>query len=393
MDGELLAAVRAYADRGWCIIPMCLDTKRPAVRWKRYQSSRPSASTLNRWFGKNTKFGAGVVYGDVSGHLGARDFDDVGAYDRWATEFPSLAETLPTVRTRRGRHVYFRILPETANDIRVQIGKPNGTGAIHGDDGELRIGSGCYCLIPPSPHPKGGRYTWEIPPDDDIPLLTDVFAAGLWSCHRENRGLQKTTEAICGEWESDRENTTEDIDERIQEAILRTLPSHPGQRNDKIFEFARWLKSIPGLSDEPIEALEPFVREWHRQALPVIDTKPVEETRIDFYRGWKSVKYPKGQEPMTLIFGKASTCYPVEAEKYESTDVRLLMSLCRELQRATGDGPFYLSCRTAARLMGADFKSVNRWLYLLEIDRVLQVVEKGSAKTQKATRWRYLLPL
>lgn len=393
MDSDLLAAVRAYADRGWCIIPMCLDTKRPAVRWKRYQSSRPTASTLNRWFGKNKNVGAAVVYGDVSGYLGARDFDDLEAYNHWAAEFPSLAKALPTVCTRRGRHVYFRMLPKTTHDIRVQIGKPHGTGAIHGDDGELRIGSGCYCLIPPSPHPKGGRYAWDIPPDNDIPLLTDVFSAGLWSCHREdrvNRGPQKTTDAICCDWMGDYEKSTRDIDQQVQEAIAGTLPNHPGQRNRQIFEFARWLKSLPGLCEATAKQLEPYVRQWHRQALPVIDTKPVEETLIDFHHGWENVKYPKGQEPMTLIFAKASACYPVEAEKYESNDVRLLMSLCRELQRATGDGPFYLSCRTAGRLMGADYKNVSRWLNYLAREQVLQVVEKGSAKTQKATRWRYL---
>ena len=73
--------------------------------------------------------------------------------------------------------------------------------------------------------------------------------------------------------------------------------------------------------------------------------------------------------------------------------VRRLTALCRELQRAAGAGPFYLSCHTAGRLLGADPKSANRWLFFLEDEGILQTVEKGSNRTQRATRYRYLPPL
>ena len=35
---------------------------------------------------------------------------------------------------------------------------------------------------------------------------------------------------------------------------------------------------------------------------------------------------------------------PIEAQQYEQASLRLLVKLCRELQRAAGDGPFFLSC-------------------------------------------------
>ncbi len=403
VTGEnLLAAVRHYAEWGWCIIPMRLDEKRPAVRWRRYQTQVPGLSTLSRWFGGHSGFGAAVVFGEVSGNLGSRDFDDLETYFAWARQFPGLARMLPTVQTHKGRHVYFRTVPKAVEQLRLAIGKPSGTGAIIVEKGELRIGHGCYSLIPPSPHPRGGRYVWDRPPETDIPIIKDLQAAGLWSCHREDRehrvngdhrGLLRITEdmnTVGTQFERDR---TVSWSPEIERAIAETLPSVPGERNRCVFEFARWIKSIPQFSDAHAKDLDFILREWHRRALPFIGTKPVEETLIDFYQSWPKVKFAKGKEPMSIIFAKAKATEPEVALKYESPQIRLMVSLCRELQRATGDGPFFLSCQTAGQLLEADKKSAYRWLSFLEMEGLLRVVEKGSAKTQRATRWRYLAPL
>ena len=54
---------------------------------------------------------------------------------------------------------------------------------------------------------------------------------------------------------------------------------------------------------------------------------------------------PKGEEPMAQMLAKAKDApLPIEAQRYEQASLRLLVKLCRELQRAAGDGPFFLSC-------------------------------------------------
>ena len=94
---------------------------------------------------------------------------------------------------------------------------------------------------------------------------------------------------------------------------------------------------------------------------------------------------------MVQIFERAmSTQMPKVAEHYEQEQLRLLISLCRELQRAAGDGPFYLSVRTAGRLLGVDHSTAWRWLFLLEHDGVLKVVSRGSPKSRKASRVNYV---
>lgn len=403
MDGSLLAAALEYDQRGWCVIPMLLEAKTPACRWKRYQAVRPSPTTLRRWFSGPTPFGMAVVFGGVSGNLGSRDFDEAAAYDRWAATHPELAAKLPTVRTHRGRHVYFRTEPGAVAEFRRSIGKPDGTGAIHAADGELRIGTGCYSLAPPSPHRKGGRYHWDRPPGATIPLVTDFAAAGLWSpCHREDGGEQRKIEAIGGERHAGGERSgsavtfpdaSPELAAQIEQAIAATLPSGYGQRNKLVFEFARWLKAIAVFTEAGPRDLEPFVREWHRRALPFISTTPVEETLVDFYKGWPKVRFARGQEPMARIVARAAAEIPKVADRYESPHVRMLVALCRELQRASGAAPFFLSCAKAGECLGVDPKSANRWLYLLQIDQILAEVEKGSRSPRRATRWRYLPPL
>jgi len=418
----LQAALQNHA-RGWCQIPMQRTGKQPAVSWKRFQTNRPRGATLRNWFRGESAYGLAVVFGEISGNLGSRDFDDAALYRAWADNFPDLATTLPTVQTFRGAHVYFQTDPRAVAAYRRSIGKPDGKGAIHLDDGELRVGVGCYSLVPPSPHPKGGAYRWILPPGETLPLVTDFVAAGLVPpCHREerdHRGRQRITEAMRGgdgvplsaciqvllkekgflsskETNAVTARTTgpSDVPANVLRAIDATLPKGPGQRNRHVFEFARALKALPGYRDADVKSLDREIRAWHERAKPFIETQPFEETLIDFRKGWDKVRFPRGQEPMTMIVAQAfSADVPEVATKYESEPVRRLVALCRELQRAAGDGPFYLSCHTAGRLLGSDHKSANRWLFLLADDGILQTVEKGSNRTQKATRYRYLPPL
>jgi len=181
------------------------------------------------------------------------------------------------------------------------------------------------------------------------------------------------------------------VKKQIQEAIESTLPTSHVKRNKAVFELCRALKAIPLLHDaDPIQ-LRDIVKQWHQAALPCIGTKPFEETWADFIYGWPKVKFPKGQEPMAMIKKKAEESTPpiIALELYDCPKTLLLVCLCRELQRASGDGPFYLACRTAGRLLfGGDHMAASRRLKVLVTDGFLALVEKGT-KT-KAARYRYL---
>ena len=179
-------------------------------------------------------------------------------------------------------------------------------------------------------------------------------------------------------------------DNAIDFAIRSTLPKRPGQRNKLVFELARSLQAVPGLSDAGFDQLQPLVKQWHNLAKPYIGTSAFEETLADFIHGWPRVKFPKGKEPMANIIAAAFAAEPPECVRhYESEPLKQLASVCRELQRATGEAPFYLATRTVGQYFRVDPHTASRWLKLLEVDRVIEVAEKGSQKTGRASRFRF----
>lgn len=391
-------ARRYNGNYGWSIIPIRPGTKAAACAWTEFQQTRPTDEQLAGWFGNGRSCGLAVIFGDVSDGLICRDFDTLEGYQQWAAEHPDLAATLPTVETARGRHVYCR---------------SGHRGIVKMDDGELR-GAG-YCLLPPSRHPSGLVYRWLIPPDGDIPSITDTRAAGFLRGDvteraertEDNGGLQSEQKQLGGVVDEGTApptncpvlsvhsvlSVTRDSDPEIDRAILDTIPSAIGRRNRQVFELARALKGIPRLADGHVDALKPYVRQWHKVGLNkgVIGTEPLEETWIDFLHAWPKVKFPKGEEPMLAIFQRAKDS-PLP-RRYEGKGLRLLMALCRELQRSSGDKPFFLACRTAAWLLDLGqngHMKAWRWLDLLVHDHVLEEVEKGARGKRRATRYRYI---
>src|SRR5690349_14198984 len=108
-------------------------------------------------------------------------------------------------------------------------------------------------------------------------------------------------------------------------------------------------------------------------------THPAESERLALPAAWGKVRFPQGSEPMALMFAAAIEAdTPAEAEQYEQKKLRLMVALCRELQRAAGSASFFLSARTAARLLGIDPATAARWLRGLRHDGILHLAEAGK---------------
>jgi hypothetical protein len=141
--GNLIDHALAYAASGWSVL--AVDGKRAVGKWRAFQKHAPDDGTLHRLFTRTGITGLAAVTGAVSAGLAVRHFDRVDAYDVWAEAHPTDANSLPTVRTVRGFHVYGRLDVE---DYRTLA------------DGELRADSRHYVLLPPSLHPDGIKYDW-----------------------------------------------------------------------------------------------------------------------------------------------------------------------------------------------------------------------------------------
>lgn len=386
------AALR-YRDAGFSCFPIEPKGKRPSVRsWKPWQEEIATEHDVHGWFDANSECGVALVMGQVSGGLACRDFDDMAAYDRWAKEHADLAKSLPTVATRRGRHVYFRLTEAAEKELRARLGKPESKGALKLEDGELRLGD-CYCVAPPSLHATGS-YTWLLGLEHLRSL--DPIATGLTEAEPRSPAVDQRDQKTCllDSLDSLVETRRPDVAEVIERCVLREYQ----RRHEAVFELARELKAIGDLRELPAVAFREVVRQWWQRSRPYMrNERSFDENWSDFLEGWERVRWPKGKEPILAIMRDAlEGPDPPEAEQFDDPDVIKLLKICFALQQAAGDGPFFLASRLAATVMYPDQdvetarQAVTRKLAYLcrpEIG-VLEKVSQGSMSSRKANRYR-----
>ncbi|MHC4757609.1 MAG: bifunctional DNA primase/polymerase [Planctomycetota bacterium] len=362
-----------YYKMGLSVLPIRPGTKRPALRsWKQYQTERPDENQLRKWFKDNNK-GIGVVLGPVSNDLACRDFDISVEYDQWAKVHSDLAERLPTVKTSKGFHVYF--------EAKVK-------GTKHISNGELR-GKGGICLLPPSIHPDGIEYEWVNPLNNGNLIALNPELAGFipnlteHTEHTEHTEQTEQTDTIVKG--GNKENTIVFIE--------KTLPKHYGERNQKIFFLALYLKSNDWDADP--KGFRWAVEEWHRRALPNITTKDLLETWLDFLVAWKNLKH--GIIDPIQIFEFCKELEPPEQLVKDHPQYPKLHQLCvwcRELHKAheVFGSTAYLSCRTIGKALKISHETGNKYFRVLDLEDYLDILEIGKMTESggKATRFKYI---
>jgi hypothetical protein len=381
--GSLIEEGLRYMQLGWLVIPV--RGKIAAIPWKHLRQQRPDEDTVKEWFRLPNVTGLAVVLGQASGGLACRDFDNRKSYYRWAETYGDLAKILPTARTFKGFHVY-----SLGPDRFVNLGA---------GEGEYRGTAGQYVILPPSRHPDGMNYEWVNKPTfTDLPFLEPLLVGFVPSpLPVTESGLTEQTEQTeQAEASGGKLIQLRGVEEGVggddvERAITATLPSGPGQRNHCVFRLARALKSIPRLSGADPRDLKPVVRRWHKLALRFIDTKVFDETWADFLQAWPRIKFKDGANPMESLVARAFASEP-PASMVDCEDPTLIKiaCLCRELQRASGSAPFFLACRTAGKHLGVSRQAVWKWMKLLRDEGLLVEISKGSQKTGKASRYRWV---
>jgi hypothetical protein len=103
MFASSLSLARHLAEEGFCVIPLLRGGKKPAVRWKRFQTQRPTDAELVAWFADGEREPA-IVTGAISG-ITVIDCDSQDAIA--ACEARGILSSV-TQRTSRGLHLVFR---------------------------------------------------------------------------------------------------------------------------------------------------------------------------------------------------------------------------------------------------------------------------------------------
>ena len=172
------------------------------------------------------------------------------------------------------------------------------------------------------------------------------------------------------------------------QAIRLTLPTGPGQRNRRLFEYARALRFNVGITDLSEEGLWPYFQKWFVLAKSIVRTKDPETSWQDFLTAIDNAKERLGTVAEALALAEKSPP-PYCAGNYEKEPMKRLVRMLAAMQTVVGDRPFSASCsQVATWLYGpVDDKKIiqrhrvraNRFMLKLIYDGVLVVVKKGIA--------------
>ncbi len=205
------------ASFGFSVFPVRKNDKRPISSWLSYQTTMPTDEEIASW--DNGDYNVGVVCGAISDLL-VLDVDGDDAQTLLdALDLP----VTPTVRTKKGRHYYFK-LPN--GEVRNSVRKAGVALDVRAEGG--------YVVGPGSGHPEGGTYEWEISPRD-VPLadLPDRVLA-LISKSAESRSIGSRN-LLVAKQNGDAENRFSAYGSHLlAQGIATILHAKEGERNDTL---------------------------------------------------------------------------------------------------------------------------------------------------------------
>ena len=160
----MLEAALEYAGEGFAVFPLKVKDKIPATA-DGFKSATTDEHTIRRWWNQNPDFNIGIATGAVSGGLVVIDIDNghggdgSGSIRDWERANEQLPDTVTCLTGSGGVHYYYKFTE----------GYRNTAGLL--DSVDIRADGG-YVVAPPSVHPNGQLYEWEVehsPEDIQIP--------------------------------------------------------------------------------------------------------------------------------------------------------------------------------------------------------------------------------
>lgn len=150
-----------YIQNNFSVFPCNQKDKTPATAHGFKDASKVPALTEQRWR-KNPEYNIGIATGSMSGGIVVIDLDrdpetgkdGYAELKKWERDNNiTLPDTVQSITGRGGYHIFYR----SSQSIPCSSNQDKGID-IRGDGG--------YIIAPPSIHPNGHRYEWEIAPDD-----------------------------------------------------------------------------------------------------------------------------------------------------------------------------------------------------------------------------------
>lgn len=168
MTKTRLQSALEYYERGWSIIPISRETKRPLIKWKDYQDKTPTEEEIEMWWSDWPDADMAVITGAISKVVVVDCDNEDAAHAAYDAGMRSPIKA----KTKRGMHLYFlhpmdgkRRGPRAGTNVRtIAPDWPRIPGL------DFR-GDGSYAILPPST-----GYEWDYPVTldwDDAPIWQD----------------------------------------------------------------------------------------------------------------------------------------------------------------------------------------------------------------------------
>lgn len=156
-----------YASKGWRVFPCKPKDKVPACKWKDEATIDPD--NIRAWWGTNSEYNIGIKCGKES-NLFVLDIDpDKGGHESLLTliaDYAPLPLSVEQITGGGGRHVFFTYPSVTVGNSAGKLGPGLDT-----------RGDGGYIVAPPSIHPSGRQYEWEV---SSKPSQTELATIPPW---------------------------------------------------------------------------------------------------------------------------------------------------------------------------------------------------------------------
>lgn len=346
------------------------------------------------YLAKLPKGNIGVALGEVSGGLCAIDFDEDRLVQPFLDRNPNLIGTLQT-HGARGRVFWVRFngdYPKRTTKLKTPSGEVVGEFRSNG----------------------GQSIVWGIHPDTQQPyqfvvrqgVVEGEFNSIVWPAEISNQpALAGSTEET-----EEQKNRSTDVSEvlkscckprsrnfyssisTVEDAVRVSMPSKKRENNACLFKLARAVKTLEVKGQTfDLPKLEVVFDRWYTQAHKFLrEDQTKEDYYLEFMNACQRAKFPLGGAMVAEAWGKAtSQPLPPEAKKWTNPKLQLLVALLKQMQAMKGAGPFFITLRDCAALLGCNsHTTVDTWMGALAKLSYIRVAEPGNER--RATRYRYV---
>jgi hypothetical protein len=255
--GSVLEESKRLSSLGYNVLPTRRGKKSPGIEsWKQYQTKRSDAMVESWWSTGSRYVGVWTVTGKIS-ELAVLDCDSPEAEAFCERYIGAEMRATARVKTSKGHHYWFRL----------EAGEEIESWALH--EGVVSLdfkAEGGGVMTPPSPHPDGGFYSWEVDIEEILPCPSWLKDRGVGAKARLKGEM--TTEGNGGPDDGPGEEAPQV--RSMLDQLLNNPPTEGG-RNE-------WLIRVCG----HLARMVPFVDAYHalvKQANKSLDT-PLDDAEV-----------------------------------------------------------------------------------------------------------------